>query len=88
MGYTDSRILDELDHGARDRAGSTRLGLGAHPKSKVASVAQHVSRPAGKFLLVDASGKLDMSKYQERVGDIPTSNAEWRRTSPERNWKR
>jgi hypothetical protein len=28
--------------------------------------------PAGKFLLVDASGKLDLSKYQERVGDIPT----------------
>src|SRR5713101_5772748 len=26
--------------------------------------------PSGKFLLADASGKLDMSKYQERVGDV------------------
>ncbi len=25
---------------------------------------------AGKFLLVDASGKFDMAKYQERVGDV------------------
>ena len=26
--------------------------------------------PSGKFLLVDASGKFDMAKYQERVGDV------------------
>ncbi len=28
------------------------------------------SDPSGKFLLTDASGKLDMSKYQQRVGDV------------------
>jgi peptidyl-prolyl cis-trans isomerase D len=72
MGYTDSRILDELimsrviDHEAN------RLGLGASESEIKDRIANMFRDPAGKFLLVDASGKFDMSKYQERVGDIPT----------------
>jgi len=72
MGYTDSRILDELIMSRVIALEAERLGLGAS-ESEVRERAANMFRdPAGKFLLVDASGKLDMSKYQERVGDIPT----------------
>src|SRR5262245_26803022 len=72
MGYTDTRILDELIMARVIAQEAERLGLGASQTEVRERVANMFRDPAGKFLLVDASGKLDMSKYQERVGDIPT----------------
>ena len=72
MGYTDSRILDELIMGHVIDQEAKRLGLGASESEIKDRIANLFRDPAGKFLLVDASGKFDMSKYQERVGDIPT----------------
>jgi peptidyl-prolyl cis-trans isomerase D len=72
MGFTDSRILDELVMARVIAQEAKRLGLGAS-ESEIRERASNLFRdPAGKFLLNDASGRLDMSKYQERVGDIPT----------------
>ena len=72
MGYTDSRILDELVMARVIAQEAERLGLGASQTEVRERIANMFRDPAGKFLLVDASGKFDMSKYQERVGDIPT----------------
>jgi peptidyl-prolyl cis-trans isomerase D len=72
MGYTDSRILDELIMSRVIDQEAKRLGLGASESEIRDRIANMFRDPAGKFLLVDASGKFDMSKYQERVGDIPT----------------
>ncbi len=72
MGYTDSRILDELMMARVIDQEAKRLGLGASESEVKERIANMFRDPAGKFLLVDASGKFDMSKYQERVGDIPT----------------
>lgn len=72
MGYTDSRILDELIMARVIDQEAKRLGLGASESEIKDRIANMFRDPAGKFLLVDASGKFDMSKYQERVGDIPT----------------
>lgn len=72
MGYTDSRILDELIMSRVINQEANRLGLGASESEIKDRIANMFRDPAGKFLLVDASGKFDMSKYQERVGDIPT----------------
>ena len=72
MGYTDSRILDELIMSRVIDQEANRLGLGASESEIKDRIANMFRDPAGKFLLVDASGKFDMSKYQERVGDIPT----------------
>jgi len=71
MGYTDARILDELIAGRVIAQEAERLGLGASESEILERVANMFRDPSGKFLLVDASGKVDMSKYQERVGDIP-----------------
>jgi peptidyl-prolyl cis-trans isomerase D len=72
MGFTDSRILDELIMARVIEQEAKRLGLGASESEIKDRIANMFRDPAGKFLLVDASGKFDMSKYQERVGDIPT----------------
>ena len=72
LGYTDSRILDELIMARVIDQEAKRLGLGASESEIKDRIANMFRDPAGKFLLVDASGKFDMSKYQERVGDIPT----------------
>ena len=72
MGYTDSRILDELIMARVIEQEAKRLGLGASESEIKDRIANMFRDPSGKFLLVDASGKFDMSKYQERVGDIPT----------------
>jgi hypothetical protein len=72
MGFSDARILDQLISGEVILQEAERLGLGAS-ESEVRERAANMFRdPSGKFLLVDASGRFDMSKYQERVGDIPT----------------
>src|ERR1044072_7532833 len=70
MGYTDEKILDGLISKAVIQQEAERLGLGASEAEVKERIADMFRDPAGKFLLVDASGKFDMSKYQERVGDI------------------
>jgi len=72
MGYTDERILNELVLKQVTVQEAERLGLGASESEVKDKIAKMFIDPAGKFLLADASGKLDMSKYQERVpgGDI------------------
>jgi peptidyl-prolyl cis-trans isomerase D len=72
MGFTDARILDELIMARVIEQEAKRLGLGASESEIKDRIANMFRDPAGKFLLVDATGKFDMSKYQERVGDIPT----------------
>ena len=71
MGYTDLRILEGLITKKVVSQEAERLGLGASEAEVKERIARMFRDPAGKFLLVDASGKFDMSKYQERVGDIP-----------------
>ena len=71
MGYTDDRILDGLIQKKVTVQEAKRLGLGASESEVKDRIAKMFSDPSGKFLLTDASGKLDMSKYQERVGDVP-----------------
>jgi len=70
MGYTDERILDGLILKKVTVQEAARLGLGASEAEVKEKIAKMFSDPTGKFLLADASGKLDMSKYQERVGDV------------------
>ncbi|HEY3102733.1 MAG TPA: SurA N-terminal domain-containing protein [Pyrinomonadaceae bacterium] len=69
MGYTDTRILDDLIMARVIAQEAERLGLGASDSEIKDRIANMFRDPSGKFLLVDASGKFDMSKYQERVGD-------------------
>ena len=70
MGYTDERILDGLISRKVIVQEAARLGLGASETEVKERITKTFSDPSGKFLLTDASGKLDMSKYQERVGDV------------------
>jgi len=70
MGYTDDRILDGLIMKKVTVQEAERLGLGASEAEVKEKIAKMFIDPSGKFLLADASGKLDMSKYQERVGDV------------------
>jgi peptidyl-prolyl cis-trans isomerase D len=70
MGYTDERILDSLVLKKVTVQEAARLGLGASEAEVKDRIAKMFIDPSGKFLLADASGKLDMSKYQERVGDV------------------
>lgn len=70
MGYTDQRILDGLIMKKVTVQEATRLGLGASEAEVNERIRKTFSDVSGKLTLVDASGKLDMSKYQERVGDV------------------
>jgi len=70
MGFSDERILDGLIVKKVTAQEAARLGLGACEAEIKDRIAKLFSDPSGKFLLVDDSGKLDMSRYQERVGDI------------------
>src|SRR2546423_2415874 len=71
MGYTDTKILDGLIAKKVISQEADRLSLGASSAEIKDRIATMFRDPSGKFLLTDASGKFDMSKYQERVGDIP-----------------
>ncbi len=71
MGYTDEKILDSLIIKKVAVLEAGRLGLGASEGEVKERIANTFRDPTGKFLLLDASGKFDMSRYQERVGDIP-----------------
>src|SRR2546428_223215 len=70
MGYTDEKILDGLILKKVAVLEARRLGLGASEGEVKERIANTFRDPTGKFLLLDASGKFDMSRYQERVGDI------------------
>jgi peptidyl-prolyl cis-trans isomerase D len=70
MGYTDERILNELILKKVTVQEAARLGLGASEAEVKDRIAKTFSDLSGKLTIVDASGKLDMSKYQERVGDV------------------
>jgi peptidyl-prolyl cis-trans isomerase D len=70
MGYTDDRILDGLILKKVTVQEAARLGLGASDAEVNERIRKTFSDVSGKLTLVDASGKLDMSKYQERVGDV------------------
>jgi len=72
MGYSDAKILDGLISKNVILQEAERLGLGASESEVRDRIAAMFRDPNGKFLLVDASGRFDLSKYQERVGDIPT----------------
>jgi peptidyl-prolyl cis-trans isomerase D len=71
MGYTDERILNGLIVKRLIVQEAERLGLGASEAEVKERIAKTYSDANGKLTLLDASGKLDMSKYQEKVGDIP-----------------
>ncbi len=71
MGFSDQRILDGLIMKRVTEQEATRLGLGASEAEIKERIAKLFSDASGKFLLTDSSGKFDMSRYQERVGDIP-----------------
>jgi len=62
MGYTDERILDGLISKKVTLLEAERLGLGASEAEVKDRITKTFSDPNGKFLLTDASGKLDMSK--------------------------
>jgi peptidyl-prolyl cis-trans isomerase D len=70
MGYTDERILDGLILKKVTDQEARRLGLGASEAEVKERIAKIFSDASGKLTITDASGKLDMSKYQERVGDV------------------
>ena len=71
MGYTDERILNGLIVKRLIVQEAERLGLGASEAEVKERIAKTYSDANGKLTLLDASGKLDMSKYQQKVGDIP-----------------
>ncbi|MFZ0751114.1 MAG: peptidyl-prolyl cis-trans isomerase, partial [Pyrinomonadaceae bacterium] len=68
-GYSDEKILDSLIASRVTAQEAERLGLGASESEVKERVADMFRDPSGKFLLVDASGKFDLAKYRERVGD-------------------
>ncbi len=70
MGYTDDKILDGLIQRKIAVQEARRLGLDASPSEVNERIRKTFSDAAGKLTLVDASGKLDMAKYEQRVGDV------------------
>jgi peptidyl-prolyl cis-trans isomerase D len=70
MGFTDQRVLDSLISRKVMAQEAERLGLAASDAEVKEQIAKMFRDPSGKFLLTDSSGKIDMSKYQERVGDV------------------
>jgi peptidyl-prolyl cis-trans isomerase D len=70
MGYTDDKILDGLIQRKVAVQEARRLGLDASPAEVNDRIRKTFSDAAGKLTLVDSSGKLDMAKYEQRVGDV------------------
>ena len=70
MGYTDDRILDGLIQKKLAVQEARRLGLEASDAEINERIRKTFSDASGKLTLLDASGKLDMAKYQQRVGDV------------------
>ncbi len=70
MGFTDDRILDGLIIKRITAQEAERLGLGASKAEIAQKIRTMFSDVSGQLTLTDASGNLDMSKYQARVGDV------------------
>ncbi len=70
MGYTDDKILDGLIQRKVAVQEARRLGLDASLAEVNERIRKTFSDAAGKLTLVDSSGKLDMAKYEQRVGDV------------------
>lgn len=70
LGFSDQRILEGLIMRKVITQEATRLGLAASEAEIKDKIARLFSDASGKFLLTDSSGKFDMQKYQERVGDV------------------
>jgi peptidyl-prolyl cis-trans isomerase D len=70
MGYTDEKILDGLIQKKIAVQEARRLGLEASAQEVNERIRKTFSDASGKLTLLDASGKLDMAKYQQRVGDV------------------
>lgn len=70
MGYTDDKILDGLIQKKIAVQEARRLGLEASAQEVNERIRKTFSDASGKLTLLDASGKLDMAKYQQRVGDV------------------
>ena len=70
MGYTDDKILDGLIQKKIAVQEARRLGLDASPAEVNDRIRKMFSDAGGKLTFVDASGKLDMAKYEQRVGDV------------------
>lgn len=70
MGYTDDKILDSLIQRKVALLEARRLGLDASPAEVSERIRKNFSDASGKLTLLDASGKLDMAKYEQRVGDV------------------
>lgn len=70
MGYTDDRILDGLIQKKIALLEARRLGLEASSAEVGQRILKMFSDASGKPTIFDASGKLDMAKYQQRVGDV------------------
>jgi peptidyl-prolyl cis-trans isomerase D len=70
MGFTDDRILEGLIAKKITAQEAARLGLGASKAEIAQRIRSMFSDVSGQLTIMDASGNLDMSKYQERVGDV------------------
>lgn len=70
MGYTDEKILEGLIQKKIAVQEARRLGLDASAAEVNERIRKTFSDASGKLTLLDTSGKLDMSKYQQRVGDV------------------
>src|SRR5437899_3932807 len=70
MGYSDDKILDELIQRKIAVQEGRRLGLESSPAEINERIRKTVRDASGKLTLLDASGKLDMAKYEQRVGDV------------------
>ena len=70
LGLTDDKILDGLIQRKIAVQEARRLGLDASPAEVNERIRKTFSDAGGKLTFVDASGNLDMAKYEQRVGDV------------------
>jgi len=70
MGFPDDKILEGLIQRKIAVQEAKRLGLAASPAEVNDRIRKTFSDASGKLTLVDSSGKLDMAKYEQRVGDV------------------
>jgi peptidyl-prolyl cis-trans isomerase D len=67
LGLSDKTLLDQLiaEHVAAQEA--ERLGFAVGDRELEDELAKEMSDPTGRFLFVDASGKRDITKYQDAI---------------------
>jgi peptidyl-prolyl cis-trans isomerase D len=72
LGLTDEKILERLIATRIAVQEAERLGLGASESEVRERISTMFRDLSGKLTIADSAGKLDMAKYQERVGDVPS----------------